>query len=495
MCDLSEQEGSANVLEDKTKKDTEENADDPSKEDYEQVKVISSTQMREIYAITPPASFTDSSDDNDEGDGCSEVTPLVRNNPSSFESTSSAKQPEPVLVKKASRETRPLFSRQHEIDQASQSSKDRNINVCDQEECAQANYFPGAKLPTTLNLAENDDELESQRVTPILFTLSPTANGNNQIVSVIASREMPTAFSRPPSIPNSPCVRKSDSLRSPKSPRSFRSMFGLRHSSEKGIANDKHVHDLSPSNGDISVPNDSLENCYDKKVKENSFPETQKDSALRSSEMLKNCKQVTNENDKNSNCVSQSDGKVTFDYNCSNTPSEASNSNNSAVNFNDASTTTLSVEDAIIVLHSKPLPPHVPILSHRSSEPDNLGEKVSNKNDSFEESTNNSDKGYESVDNSPCVEYEGGEGSVCRSSNTNGSVASNGISKLVKNRISDKMGQSKLDDVTVITNESSEPKRSVWVPLLDSKPSLGQKKDTSITTSYPECNMFSQTAV
>ncbi|XP_028400264.1 kinase D-interacting substrate of 220 kDa B-like isoform X2 [Dendronephthya gigantea] len=487
-----EQDGSTNVSEEKTEAGTSENADDPSNEDDEQVKVISSTQMREIYAITPPASFTDSSDDNDDGDGCSETSPLVRNNPSSFESTSSTEQPESVSVEKTSRETRPLLSRQPEIDQASQSSKDANVNSFDQEERARVNLsdFPGAKVPTTLNLSENDDELESQRVTPILFTLSPTTKGNNQIVSVIASREMPAAFSRPPSIPNSPCARKPRSPRSPKSPRSFRSMFGLRHSSDKGNPNDKHVHDLSPSNGDISVPNDSLENCYDKTVKENSFPEANKDYALTRSEMQMNCEEMRNGNDTNSECVFESDGKAVYS-NCIDTPSEASNSNDTSVNFNDANT----VEGALIVFHSEPLPPRVPILSHRFSEHDSLGEMVSNKNDSLEEATNNSDKGYESVDNSPYVENEGRESGVSRSLNANASVASNGISELAQNGISDKIEQSKLEDITVIDNESPEPKRSVWVPLHDSKLSLGRKMDTSITTNHPECNMFSQTAV
>ena len=470
----------SNVSENKTSKDAEENIGNPaSEEDEPQVKAISSTEIRELYAITPPASFTDSSE---EDDGSTEVSPLVKKEPTSTESSTDLQ--ETTTSRSGEWETRPLLSRQFEIDQASQSSKDTNINSFDQEEGVEEEC-PRTKVPNSLNLAESDDQLESQRVTPILFTLSPTKKGNSQVVSVVATRNLPAAFSRPSSMPNSPCVRKPKVVRIPKSPKSFRGIFGFRCSSEKDI--DKTTSDLNSktSNGDISTSNVGN---IDSTVSENNFNHsTNIDEVSSKNEgVAENCdiQLATNEYPETSDYTAERQKKDTIgctkshDEVCNTTISDETNTSNSML-----------VEDALIVFHSEPLPARSLISPHRTTQRDSLCEKESNTNNSFEESPNNSDKGYESVDNSPSVENEEG---ICRSLNNDGNKPSNGISKLAQNGIMEQAAPNGLDDNTVTPNEE---KRSVWLPLADSKAPLGRKTVTTVTAGKQDCNLFSQTAV
>jgi hypothetical protein len=466
-------QGGANASEDRTEEDLEENTENPPSEDDEQVKVASSTEIRELYTITPSASFANSSDDDD--DECTENSPLVTNEQTSFESTSSAEVSKPFSLKKTSWEHRPLLSRQPEVDQASQSSKDTIVNSIDQEESTEkgAEEFPRPKAPTNLAVSENRDELESQRVTPILFTLSPTRKGARQVVSVVATREIPPAFSRPQSMPSSP--RQSKSPRSPKSPTSFRGIFGCRSSSEKDIG--RYVSDSSPtSNGRISVSNTAIEEGANDTVrKENTFNGTSGSVSSRNEDITNGDVEIKGEENAD-------DHHALFDGACKGHSKDA---HVYAEHQNKVCETKSSLaEDALIMFHSEPLPARVPNLSHQALQQDSLSEKGSNTNDSFEESTNNSDKGYESIDNSPCVESEEG---MCRSSKK--------ISKLAQNGISETLPVNELDDVNGIANEPPEPKSSVWVPLMDSGPSAGRQKATAITTSQPDCNLFSQTAV
>ena len=500
MSYFSEQVGS-NLLEDETEEDFKVNVGDPPSEDDELVKVTSSTEIRELYAITPSANFADSSDDDD--DGSTEMSPLVKNEPTSFESTSSTELPETTSLNSTSLETRPLLSRQLEIDQCSQSSKDTSVNSFDQEERMKKNSEEcrRAKVPTTLSILGNHDELESQRVTPILFTLSPTKKGTNQVVSVVATRDLPTAFSRPQSMPNSPCTHKPKSPRSPKSPMSFRGIFGCRSSSDKDI--DRNLCNLNPktSNGSISAPNTAVEECVDNTVSENPSNENsnkskvfaQNEDVITNGDMQVTCEEISaNEHHAKPDDVCKGYSKDGFCF--TEHQSEACNANkpDNLIPTDEMNiTVSSSAEDAVIVLHSEPLPPRVPVLSHRSSQQD-LSKKGTNTNDSFEESTNNSDKGYESVDNSPCVENDE---SICRLLKTNGAVPSRGISKVAQNGISEKIPPYGLDDLNVISSEPREQTRSVWMPLMDSRPPVGRKTVTAITASQPDCNVFSQTAV
>lgn len=463
--------------------------DPASEDDEQQVRVMSSTEIRELYTITPPASFTDSSE---EDDGSTEISPLVRKEPTSTEP--STQVPEQTSSRSIAWETRPLLSRQIEIDQASQSSKDTNINSLDQEEGVEnSSECPRIKAPNSLNLAENDDQLESQRVTPILFTLSPTKRGNSQIVSVVATRNLPAAFSRPSSMPSSPCARKPKVVRIPKSPKSFRGIFGFRSSSEKDI--DKSTSDLNSktSNGNISTSDVAN---IDSTVNENNFNDstTIDEVSAKNEGVVANCgmqlngTETTNEHHEKSDCTAEKGNTI----GCTKNHNEVCNTTNCDNVFPSDETSTsksMSVEDALIVFHSEPLPARSPISPHRTSQGDILSEKESNTNDSFEESTNNSDKGYESVDNSPCVENEEG---ICRSLNTNGYKPSNGISKLAQNGIMEQVAPNGLDDNTVAPNEEG---RSVWLPLADSKAPLGRKTVTTVTAGKQDCNLFSQTAV
>ena len=487
---FSEQDG-VNVKEEKVEEDTKEDTADTQTDDDEEVKVTSSTEIRELYTITPSASFADSSDDDD--NGCTEKCPLVTNELTSFESTTSTDLPEPSSLKRTSWENRPLLSRQLEIDQGSQSSKDTIVNCIDQEESKQksAEEFPRPKVPTTLAVSQNHDELESQRVTPILFTLSPTKKGAHQVVSVVATRDLPTAFSRPQSMPSSPCTRKSKSARSPRSPTSFRSFFGCHSSSEKDI--DQCVSGVSPktSNGSISAPNTAIGGCENNTVSERTFNEHGSKDIIPNGDMLINCKEISKEHQAESDGMFNGHSKDVFSYTeHQNEMGSTSKPVQNAISSDE--TKSPLAEDALIMFHSEPLPARVPILSHRTLQQDSLSEKGSNTNDSFDESTNNSDKGYESVDNSPCVESED---SICRSLNTNGSGPLRRISKLAYKGISETQPENRFDDFNVIINEPPKPKGSVWVPLMDSEPPARRKKVTEISTSQQDCNLFSQTAV
>ena len=470
----------------------------PPSDDEKAVKVTSSTEMQEMYAVTPPASFTDSSEEDD-GDGCTEISPLVRD-----ESKSSAEQPEPSTSKRTSWETRPLLLRQPEIDQTSQSSNDANLNSLhdiDQEDDLVKNSEESlrTKIPNALNLVKSDDEVESQRVMPILFTLSPTKKGANQIVSVVATRELPAAFSRTSSLPNSPNTRKPKSPkiprspkspRSPNTPRSFRAIFGCHTSSGKDIADNDNEVNPKTSNGSISVT--ATENCIDEKDSKNTFAENSNIDKISAQNLTNGDMQIDSEETTHTACMPN--GKITFtNTETQNKVVNASNPNGLHLGAHEANVPKSSLaEDAMIVLHSEPLPPRVPILSHRTTAKDSLSEKGSNANDSFEESTNNSDKGYESVDNSPCVDNEE---NTCRSRNNGSSVQSNGLSKLDQHVISENVLPEGLDDITVISNEATGPKRSVWVPLMDSRVSLGRKEMATITAGQRDSNLFSQTAV
>lgn len=480
-------QGDPSISEDKTNEDAEENVGDPANgDDEQQVKVVSSTEIRELYAITPPASFTDSSE---EDDGSTEISPLVRKEATLNETVPSTELPEPSTSRSStSWETRPLLSRQIEIDQASQSSKDTNANSLDQDEAVEnsSRECPRVKVPNSLNIAESDDQLESQRVTPILFTLSPTKKGTSQVVSVIATRDLPAAFSRPSSMPNSPCARKPKVVRIPKSPKSFRGMFGFRGSSEKDIDNTSSDSNSRTSNGNISTANAAT---IDSTASENTLIDSSNniDVCAKNEDVVANCDMQLNGTDLTNNHHRKSDCTCcTINHSATCSASNPENAHSSAERNTSKS---MSIEDALIVFHSEPLPARSPISSQRTSHRDSLSEKELNTNDSFEESTNNSDKGYESVDNSPCVENDEG---ICRSLITSGTKPPNGISKLAQNGILEQVAPNGLDDIAVT---SSEPKRSVWLPLSDSKAPLGRNTVTTVTAGKQDSNLFSQTAV
>ena len=473
------EQSSSSVLEQKTTDDYE-NVEYPGSEDEDQqVKVTNTTDVRELYAIAPPASFTDSSEDEN---GCTENSPLMRTEPTSFESTSSSEIPIPASSKKTSWETRPLLSRQLEIDHGSQSSKDTNLNSLDQEESTEKNSEECPPIQTTLNIVEDHDEVESQRVTPILFTLSPTRKGPNQVVSVVATRDLPAAFSRPLSAPTSPCTRKPVTIktfRSPKSPRSFRGIFGCRSSSEKDI--DKNMSDLKPEMSDENISSKTAENTISEK--------TLTDGSS-NCEISKQQEHVLPNGDKQVNCdggnIGQSKDTFIYTKNQTQACNTSKPDHNNPTDEADVSKSS-SGEDAVIIFHAQPLPSRVPMLSKETSQ---RGD--SNTNDSLEESTNNSDKGYESVDNSPCVEAEEAN---CPSLKANGTVPSNQVSKLSQNGISEKVQPNASDDITIISNEPLQAKRSVWLPLVDSRATAERKMVTAVTSSQPDCNLFSQTAV
>ena len=480
-------QGDPSVSEDKKNEDAEENVGDPTNDDDEQqVKVVSSTEIRELYAITPPANFTDSSE---EDDGSTEISPLVRKEATLNETVPSTELPEPSTSRSStSWETRPLLSRQIEIDQASQSSKDTNANSLDQDEAVEnsSRESPRVKVPNSLNIAESDDQLESQRVTPILFTLSPTKKGTSQVVSVVATRDLPAAFSRPSSMPNSPCARKPKVVRIPKSPKSFRGMFSFRGSSEKDIDKTSFDSNSRTSNGNISTANAAT---IDSTASANTFIDSSNniDVCAKNEDVVANCDMQLNYTDLSNNHHRKSDCTCcTINHSATCSTSNSENAHSSAERNTSKS---MAIEDTLIVFHSEPLPARSIISSQRTSHRDSLSEKELNTNDSFEEATNNSDKGYESVDNSACVENEEG---ICRSLITSGTKPPNGISKLAQNGILEHVAPNGLDDIAVT---SSEPKRSVWLPLADSKAPPGRNTVTTVTAGKQDSNLFSQTAV
>lgn len=453
----------------------------------ESVNLFKSTEIRELYTITPPVSFTDS---GEEEDGCYEVSPLMENE-LAFESTSSADLPKTSSLEGTSCETRPLLSRQLEIDQDSQSSKDANVHSFDRvesmEKSSEECHHPN--IPSALNISTSDDELESQRATPILFKLSPTKKGASKVVSVVATRELPPAFSRSSSMPSSPCIRKPKSPRKPISPKSFRSLLGFCDSFEKDSSKGFSVLNPKTPNGEnASMSKTAVHDCIVSTVNDGpnrgnvSLPVNEATAV--NGDVQMNCEAIANEYHKASGCIRNRHYGNTF---------HDTEKKEEVLVTSSKSDKFISPEDPAVVFHSEPFPARLPVLPHQTVQRDSASEKGSNTNDSLEESTNNSDKGYESVDNSNSVETEESASSLAQNERR---MLNTGIAKLSQNGVLENVLLSGVDDISAVPNKPPESEGSVWVPLdVDPRTLEGRKRVSAVAASQPTCNLFSQTAV
>ena len=442
-------------IDDENLSDAEQNkirSDDESK-----TPIMSSKAVRELYSITPGIDSADSSD-NESGE--TENTRLLKDEAPCSSAKPTAKE-KPSNSSSHCDEGRPLLSRQGEVDQCSDSSMEMNIETTqrikqDSKPSNSVSSVSEVVMASVGTVTKDDEEedTESQRVVPIVLTLSPTKNGNNQISSIVATRDLSSAMTRPsgmPAAPRSPKQKNAKGSRSPKSPRSLRALFSCSGSPQTDgdavVGKNENEKDTSP---------------FD--------PRALEESAGKSCFSENTCQPKCDDKDGGGMDVggSNSKGELIFANNdtiniCGLELSRTADPRPSCTDANSSNDPTIINSER--TEPSAPIPPplHVESSAQRYiSQEKSVGCSTEN---SFEETANNSDKGYESVDNSPpCVENDDG---LYRPLNANGSVsAARGLS------------------------ETANP---IWVPLLQSKASPRQHRQTAFSDSGHK--LFNQTMV
>ena len=192
-------------IDDENLSDAEQNkirSDDESK-----TPIMSSKAVRELYSITPGIDSADSSD-NESGE--TENTRLLKDEAPCSSAKPTAKE-KPSNSSSHCDEGRPLLSRQGEVDQCSDSSIEMNIETTqrikqDSKPSNSVSSVSEGVMASVGTVTKDDEEedTESQRVVPIILTLSPTKNGNNQISSIVATRDLSSAMTRPSGMPAAP---------------------------------------------------------------------------------------------------------------------------------------------------------------------------------------------------------------------------------------------------------------------------------------------------
>lgn len=370
-------------------------------------------------------------------------------------------------------EGRPLLWRQGEVDQCSDSSMEMNTSMemkmnTDTTQRIKQGSRPSNSvssgsevvMPSVGVVTEDNEEedMESQRVVPIVLTFSPAKNGNNQISSIVATRDLSSAMTRPsglPATPRSPKQKSAKVSRSPKSPRSLRALFNCSGSSQTdGDAVEEEKENEKENEKDTS-PFDPR--ALEESAGESCFPEN-------------TCQPKCGDNNGSGKDGGGSDsrGELSFTNNDNINKrelelSQTTDSRPSCTDANASNDPTITTSERTELSAGIPPPLHVESCAQRyTSQENSVGCSTDN---SFEETANNSDKGYESVDNSPmCVENEDG---LYRPLNANGSVSA--------------------------VRRLSETANPIWIPILQSKASLRQHRQTAFSDSGHK--LFNQTMV
>ncbi|XP_046854169.1 kinase D-interacting substrate of 220 kDa B-like isoform X3 [Xenia sp. Carnegie-2017] len=408
--------------------------EESSKSTDSDVKTSNSTDVQDLYTIAPQASFIDTSDE----ENFDEVSPLTKGKSST------------VPVASNNGFSKPSSSK-HKV--ALSKGKDHYSN--------------------TMNPVEDEDE--SKRVTPILFTLSPTKKGTKQVVSVVATRELPASFSRPSSVPSTPVTRKPNiQVRTVKSPKSFRGFFPCSSSQideKRGTSSSSYTSRKK----DISNDEKSVMLSH---TDELNFTEN-------------HCDKQSNDRDLKMHILVKGEDKECGDHGFPKNRHESSFSSGSDEMRTVKKDLSHISRNIVMVYESEPPPSRESLLCQRNSKHDSLSDKGSNTNESFDDSPNNSDKGYESVDNSQFGESD----EISYRLRTVDGCDRN--SKPLNQRNAENCEPNKLHKINVVTNVPSDQTPSFWVPHQDQGAVTSDNNVTGNTgtSRQLENNVLSQTSV
>lgn len=435
--------------------------EESSKSTDSDVKTSNSTDVQDLYTIAPQASFIDSSDEENFDEvspltkGKSSTVPVASNN--GFSKPSSSKHK--VALSKGER---PLLYGQDEINDRSDKDVRGNSVTC-----------VHSPLANTMNPVEDEDE--SKRVTPILFTLSPTKKGTKQVVSVVATRELPASFSRPSSVPSTPVTRKPNiQVRTVKSPKSFRGFFPCSSSQideKRGTSSSSYTSRKK----DISNDEKSVMLSH---TDELNFTEN-------------HCDKQSNDRDLKMHILVKGEDKECGYHGSLKNRHESSFSSGSDEMRTVKKDLSHISRNVVMVYESEPPPSRESLLCQRNSKHDSLSDKGSNTNESFDDSPNNSDKGYESVDNSQFGESD----EISFRLRTVDGCDLN--SKPLNQRNAENCEPNKLHKINVITNVPLDQTPSFWVPHQDQGAVTSDNNVTGNTgtSRQLENNALSQTSV